>query len=133
MKIAGLVLGGYLLLSAFSLAQVKPAAKPAATKTATPAKCVAGLNQLCASDKFYVEYKRYKDYQAKYGPPEDVQLIMKGLLADLNEEIQAEQKAGYVWNDKESVFIKPSPPEAAKPATPPAAPTPVSPAPEPKK
>jgi hypothetical protein len=117
------------LLSIVAVAQTKPVVKKPVKKAVE--KCLAGVNELCASDKFYAEYQRYKDYQVKYAPPKDVQLIMKGITADLNEEIQVEMKQGFTWNEQKMRFVKPEPPVAAKPATPPQV-APVAPVPDPK-
>lgn len=105
-----------ILLSIIAVAQEKPSPKKSTAKTEE--KCAAGLNELCASDKFYAEYDRYKAYQAKYGPPPDVTLIMKGIMADLNEEIQAEMKQGYSWNEQKMRFVKPEPTAAVTPVKP---------------
>lgn len=119
------------LLSVVAVAQTKPVAQKAVKpKAKAVEKCLAGVNELCASDKFYAEYQRYKDYQVKYAPPKDVQLIMKGITADLNEEIQVEMKQGFTWNEQKMRFVKPEPPVAAKPVTPPSGP--VAPVPDPK-
>jgi hypothetical protein len=93
--------------------------KPAKTET-KESKCIAGANELCASDKFYSEYARLKEIQAKYAPPPDVQLIMRGITADLQDEINLESGQGYKWDEKKYLFTKPAPASA-------------QPAPEPKK
>lgn len=87
-----------LLTALIASAQTKKLAK--ADAPAKETKCIAGVNELCASDKFYSEYARFKALQAKYGPPPDVQLIMRGITADLQDEINLESKNGFTWDEK---------------------------------
>lgn len=69
----------------------------------TPAyTCVAGADEQCASDEFVREWKEFKELSDKYQAPKDVQIRMKGLVADLQPQIPA----GYQWDDKKLRFVK---------------------------
>lgn len=64
--------------------------------------CVAGADEQCASDEFVREWKEFKELSDKYQAPKDVQIRMKGLVADLQPQIPA----GYQWDDKKLRFVK---------------------------
>ena len=90
-----------------ALISVSAQTKKPAKAEKDQSKCIAGVNELCASDKFYSEYARLKEIQAKYAPPPDVQLIMRGITADLQDEINLESGQGYKWDEKKYLFTKP--------------------------
>jgi hypothetical protein len=82
--------------------------------------CVAGPDEICASDQFVQDWNQFVSIRDKYQIPHDAQVTMTGIVATLKEQVPA----GYEWNEKKLRFVKQKPPQAqaqlpSVPTTPP--------------
>jgi hypothetical protein len=111
--------------------------------------CVAGPNELCASDQFHSDRLRVKELdkeiteQTKSGAVrswQDKIDLRNGLAERLNAQMDVELKQGYNWNDDKGRFVCPTndcphvqgqvvkQPDQAQPKSVPVKPTTVTPA-----
>ena len=109
------------ILSAFVIPLLLGSNAIAENKKAKPApkagySCVAGPDEICASDLWYAEYKKLKALQEKYSAPQDVQDMMSGMNMRLAKQIPA----GYGWDEGKQRFVnlQPTPKPPATPVAP---------------
>lgn len=95
-----------VLLTGSLLAQ-----KPAAKKVESPKySCVAGPEEVCASDLWYADYMKWKALQAKYAVPQEVADQLRGMAIRLSESVPA----GMRWDEAKQRFVKAEQPKPPK-------------------
>ena len=64
--------------------------------------CVAGPNELCASDEWYSDFEKLKTLQVPYQMPKEKQDMVAGMVQRLSRDIPA----GYQWDEKKVRFVR---------------------------
>lgn len=76
--------------------------------------CVAGPDELCASDQFFSDYQRWKTLKADLAKQQESTELrdlqnksdqLSGMTTRLSQQIPQ----GYAWDEKKSRFVKASP------------------------
>lgn len=88
------------------------------TSTSKPSspdyKCVAGLDEQCASDLWYTDYQKLRGLQKQYNAPQEVADQMSGLAMRLNQQMPP----GFNWDEGKQRFVRI--PHPLSPVVPPA-------------
>jgi len=76
--------------------------------------CVAGPNEICASDQWVADFRRFKYLRDKYKMPTQVEDELVGM----KQRLGAEVPKGYGVDEKKERFVKleTQPPPATEPA-----------------
>lgn len=114
-----IVLCFLLFATTLSFTQDKPKAKPTAAK---PYTCVAGPDEVCASDLWYADYLKFKALGAKYVIPQEI-LKKYQMPQDVQDQIKgwglrlaSAAPKGFDWSEEKQRWVKIPVQQVAQPA-----------------